>query len=134
MSAFLDTNVVVRYIMRDVPESDDMVRQIIEETPDLVLTEGILNEVAFVLTSNYKLERRDVVDALIGFIQRENISVHHLHTALVVEALLLCRPSHRVSFGDAMLWAEARSAGTRTRVYTLERRFPRTGLELRGEP
>lgn len=134
MSAFLDANIVVRYIMRDVPESNDAVRRIIEEESDLVLSEGILNEIAFVLTSNYRLDRRDVVDALVALIQRENIRVHNLDAALVIEALMLCRPSHRISFADAMLWAVARSAGGNTRVYTLDKRFPRAGLELRQAP
>ncbi|HLI50836.1 MAG TPA: PIN domain-containing protein [Thermomicrobiaceae bacterium] len=134
MSGFLDANVVVRYITRDVPESNDTVRQIIEETPDLVLTEGIIGEIAFVLSRNYLLARQDVVDALVALLQRTNIEVYNLDTALVIDALMLCRPSHRVSFADAMLWAVARSAGTNTRVYSLDKRFPRHGIELRREP
>jgi len=134
VSGFLDANVVVRYITRDVPESNDTVRQIIEETPDLVLTEGIIGEIAFVLSRNYLLARQDVVDALVALLQRTNIEVYNLDTALVIDALMLCRPSHRVSFADAMLWAVARSAGTNTRVYSLDKRFPRHGIELRREP
>jgi len=41
--------------------------------------------------------------------------------------------SARVSFADAMLWAAARSAGAATRVYTLDARFPASGIDVRRE-
>lgn len=44
----------------------------------------------------------------------------------------MCRPSGRVSFGDAMVWAAARSAGVEV-VYTFDRRFPSVGIEVRRE-
>ena len=41
--------------------------------------------------------------------------------------------SARVSFADAMLWAVARSAGAAARVYTLDARFPASGIDVRRE-
>ena len=60
---------------------------------------------------------------------RDNISVSHLDVELVVEALELCSPSNRISFADALLWAEARMTdGT---VHTFDQRFPDRDIALR---
>lgn len=48
----------------------------------------------------------------------------------MIQALLLCSPSGRVSFSDALVWAMARGVGTGSVVYTLDRRFPRLGIEV----
>ena len=92
----------------------------------------MLAETAHVLTSVYRLPRRVVADALIALVQKQNVSVLGLDTALVVQALLLCRPSGRVSFTDALVWAAARSS-RHARVYTFDDRFPDLGVELRRE-
>ncbi len=73
------------------------------------LTEGILTETAYVLTSFYEVPRERVVDSLVEFIGKENVTLHGLHKEVVIAALLLCRPSKRVSFADALLWAVATS-------------------------
>ncbi len=48
---------------------------------------------------------------------------------LWARALFLCRPSRRISFGDALIWAAALASGVR-RVYTLDGRFPREEIEV----
>ena len=40
----------------------------------------------------------------------------------------LCRPSGRVLFADALIWAEAVTNGLN--VYTFDRRFPNSGVAL----
>jgi predicted nucleic acid-binding protein len=49
-----------------------------------------------------------------------------------MRALLLCRPSRRVSFGDALIWAAALASGVK-RVYALDARFPEEELAV-GPP
>lgn len=49
----------------------------------------------------------------------------------MIEALLLCRPSGRTAFADALLWAEARAS--RAALYSFDERFPETGIDLRRE-
>ncbi len=129
--AFLDTSLLIRYLMQDVPDRNEQVRHIIEEHPHLSLTEGIIAEAAYVLTKVYQLPREVVVDALITLLRRRNIQVHGLDKTVAIHGLLLCRPSGRVSFADAMLWAVARSVGGRGTVYTLDGRFPATGITVR---
>ena len=56
---------------------------------------------AYVLTSVYRISRSGAVDHLVAFLQKQNISTFVLDKGLVLQALLLCRPSGRVSFADA---------------------------------
>jgi predicted nucleic acid-binding protein len=47
----------------------------------------------------------------------------------LLQTLLLCRPSGRVSFADALVWAVARSTEEKV-IYSLDERFPRDGVEV----
>ena len=130
MSGFLDTSVIVRYLTGDPPEQSDRAARIIDTEDGLLVTDVVLAETAYVLTSVYQISRSMVVDHLIDLIQKENISVFALNKGVVLRALLLCRPSARVSFADAMVWAAARSADVRI-IYSLDNRFPVDGVEIR---
>jgi predicted nucleic acid-binding protein len=130
LSGFLDTSVVVRYLTGDPSELAEQAAKIIDEEDDLLVTDVVLTETAYVLTSVYQAPREIVVDHLIAFLQKENISPFGLDKGVVLHALLLCRPSGRVSFADAMVWAAARSASSKV-VYSLDERFPSDGLEVR---
>jgi predicted nucleic-acid-binding protein len=83
---------------------------------------------AYVLTSVYGIVREVVVDHLITLLRKENIRPCHLPKGLAIEALLLCRPSHRVSFADALIWAAARADSAA--VFTLDERFPSEGITV----
>ena len=130
MSGLLDTSVVVRYLTGDPPEMAELAAHIIDEGEELQVTDVVLAETAYVLTTVYRVARAIVVDHLTAFLQKENISPFALDKGVVLQALLLCRPSARVSFADAMVWAAARSAGSRV-VYSLDQRFPEDGVEVR---
>ena len=129
MSAFLDTSIVVRYLIGEPQELAEQAAEIIERDENLKITGVAIVESAYVLTSVYEIEREIVVDNLMNFIQRKNISPYAMEKSLVLQALLLCRPSGRVSFADAMIWASARSTGSKI-VYSLDNRFPSDGIEI----
>ena len=133
MSGFLDTSIVVRYLTGDPPELAEKAAQIIDREERLWITDVVLAETSYVLTSVYKISRTIVIDHLIAFLQKENISPFALDKGVALQALLLCRPSGRVSFADAMVWAAARSSENRV-VYTLDERFPEDGLDIRKQP
>jgi len=133
MTAFLDTSIVVRYLTGDPPELAEQAAQIVDGGENLEVTDVVLAETAYVLTSVYRVPQGVVVDHLITFLQKKNISAFALDKGIVLQALLLCRPSGRTSFANAMVWAAARSAGSKV-VYSLDERFPADGLEVRREP
>ena len=132
MSGFLDTSMLVRYLTGDPPQLAEQAARVIDGE-DLKVTDVVLAETAYVLTSVYRVPRDVVVDHLITFLQKRNISPFALDKGFVLQSLLLCRPSGRTSFADALIWAAARSAGSKV-IYSLDERFPTDGLEVRQGP
>ena len=132
MSGFLDTSIIVRYLTGDSPQLAEQAAEIIDKDEDLKITDVAIVETAYVLTSVYEIPREIVVDNLVTFMQKKNISPYALEKGLVLQALLLCRPSRRISFADAMIWAAARSAGSKI-IYSLDDRFPSDGIEILKE-
>jgi predicted nucleic acid-binding protein len=96
------------------------------------LTDVVLAETAYVLSSVYLIPREIVVDHLIAFLQKENVGLFGLDKDIVLQALLLCRPSGRVSYADSLVWAAAHSTDAKV-VYSLDERFPGEGLEIRRQ-
>src|ERR1051326_3726542 len=103
MPAFLDASVLCRYLTDDPPAMAEQAERLIEGETELCITETALAETAYVLRNVYGLTREEIVDLLIAFLQRSNILVHALDKQITIAALLLCRPSGRVSFGDALI-------------------------------
>ena len=128
--AFLDTNMVVRYITGMPSEMATRAAQVIDHLDNLWVTPVVVAETAHVLMSVYQVPRAEVVDHLIELMLKENINSHAIDEDQVIQGLLLCRPSGRVSVPDALIWAEARSAGAQV-VYTFDEAFPSQGLEVR---
>ena len=130
MSGFLDTSLILRYLTGHPPETAADAAEIIDQTNDLQVSDVALIETAYVLRSHYHVPREPIVGLLVALVRKENISIFALDKALVLQGLLMCRPSARVSFPDAMIWAAARSSGVKL-VYSLDQRFPKDGIEVR---
>ena len=128
--AFLDANMVVRYITGMPSEMATRAAQVIDHLVNLWVTPVVVAETAHVLMSVYQVPRAEVVDHLIAFMLKKNINSHAIDEDLIIQGLLLVRPSGRVSVPDALVWAEARSAGAQV-VYTFDEAFPSEGLEVR---
>ncbi len=124
----LDTSVVVRYLTDDPPEMAARAALLIDSRTALAISDLVLVESAYVLTGVYGIDRSEVAEALAALMLRSNVECPHLSVALVVRALQLAGHSGRVSFADALIWAEARQA--EAPVATFDRRFPTEGLEL----
>ncbi len=122
MAALIDTSVAVRYLTNDSPEMAKAAADVVENERDLAITSAALAETAFTLISTYHLPRDIVVDSLVRLVGKQNISVVGMDKEIVIQALEFCRPSGRVSFADALIWAEA--ATNDLKVYTFDRRFP----------
>ncbi len=131
MGALLDTSVVVRYLTGDPPHLAARAARIIDGTHALAVSDVVIAETAYVLSTVYGVPRPALVDALVAFLQKRNVTSLRLDKGAVIQGLLLARPSKRVSFADAMVWAAARSA--REAVYSFDDRFPAEGIELRRE-
>jgi predicted nucleic acid-binding protein len=129
VSGFLDTSVLVRYLRGEPPDMAEQAAEIVERSSELYVTDVALTETAHVLASVYRVAREAIVDALVALLRRRNVTTFRLDKEAVIQGLLLCRPSGRVSIPDAMIWAAARSSDVET-VYTFDRRFPSEGVSL----
>jgi predicted nucleic acid-binding protein len=130
MSRFLDTSMVVRYLTGDPPKLADAAAEVLDGEADLELTDVVIVETAYVLSTVYGIPREAVVDSLIALVQKKNVSLYALEKQRALEALLLCRPSGRVSFADAFIWAAAKEDGAEA-IYSFDERFPDEGIEVR---
>ena len=130
MSGLLDTSMLVRYLTGDPQDLAERAAQVIDQEENLQVNDVVIAETAYVLNSVYKVPRETVVDYLILFLQKSNIQPFGLEKDTLLQALLLCRPSGRVSFADALVWAAARSTEAKV-VYSLDERFPREGVQVR---
>lgn len=55
MSGFLDTSVIVRYLTGDPPHVLEQAARIIDDVDNLQMTDVVLAEIAYVLTSVYRM-------------------------------------------------------------------------------
>lgn len=131
-ASFVDANILLRHFTGRPAEQAEHARRILSEADNVLVTDVALNETAYVLEGQYGIARERIVDWLVSLLQRDNISVYAIDKSIAIDGLMMCRPSGRVSFGDAMVWAAARSAGADV-VYTFDRRFPSVGVEVRRE-
>lgn len=129
--AVLDTSYVVRYLVKEPPDMSQKAADVIDGEEILTLSELVILETAYVLISVYSVPRADVVDSLIELVQRANLRLATLPKPRVLEALQLCRNSARVSFADALIWAQSLHMGAE-RIYTFDGRFPSRGVTIEG--
>jgi predicted nucleic-acid-binding protein len=130
----LDTSVVVRYLSYDIPDLAGRAGQLINSGVPLGITTVAILEASYVLQRPpYNQSRESVVDALIDLLRRRNVQGIGVDADQAALALLLCRPSRTVSFGDALIAATGRSAGVEG-IYTFDARFGRAGLQAVAVP
>ena len=104
----VDTSVVVRYLVGTPPaQARRAARLIDDETVSIGVSVVALAECAHVLRTQYDVEVRDIVDALIGLIQRENVRVLEVRSDLVLESLVRARSMPGRPIPDALIVAAA---------------------------
>ncbi len=130
MSAFVDTNVLVRHLTGDPPAMAERATASLASEPELYLADLVVAETVYVLESFYKAPRDQVATAMRSLIA--------LRSMITVDQALLFRAIEvyeidRLDFAEAYLVACAESTGigsiasfdrTIDRVQTVERIEP----------
>ena len=130
MSAFLDTNVLIRHLTGDPPAQARRATAFLERADELLLADLIVAEVVYVLESFYEVERQRVAElmrAIVGF-----------PAVVVVDEPLLLRALEiyeveRLDFADAYLVASAEATGVTT-IASFDRAIDRLTTVRRVEP
>lgn len=130
MSAFVDTNVLVRHLTGDPPEMAARATAYLAAEDDLFLTDLVVAETVYVLESFYEVPRTQIAEAI--------RSLMALGSVIVVDRGLLLRAvevyeTHRLDFAEAYLVACAESTGV-SRVASFDRTIDRVGTVVRVEP
>ena len=129
MRHYLDTSVLVRYLTGDPEESAARATALLRSGETLWVTEAALLETAYVLEKRYGHPRDAVIGALLNLIREPYVQLQGVEYHALLQALLFCRGSNRVSFGDALIWAAAYA--DQGDVYSFDQRFPRDRVQVR---
>ncbi|HVU79112.1 MAG TPA: type II toxin-antitoxin system VapC family toxin [Gaiellaceae bacterium] len=130
MSAFVDTNVLIRHLTGDPPGQARRATAFLEEADELLLPDLIVAEVVYVLESFYEVERLRVAEltrAIIGF-----PAVVVADTPLLLRALEVYEVN-RLDFADAYLVASAEASGVDT-IASFDQAIDRVPTVSRIEP
>ncbi len=130
MSAFLDTNILIRHLTGDPPAQARRATAFLSRAEELLLPDLIVAEVVYVLESFYEVERQrvaELVRAVIGF-----------PAIVVVDEPLLLRALEvyevdRLDFAEAYLVASAEASGVET-IASFDRDVDRVPTVRRIEP
>ena len=130
MTAFVDTNVLLRHLTGDPPELADRATRYLAAADELLLPDLILAEVAFVLESFYETPRAQVATTLRAVLAFPAIRV--LDADLLQRAVEVYEV-HRLDFADAYLVASAERTGIGV-IASFERTIDRVSTVHREEP
>ncbi|MEE9308654.1 MAG: PIN domain-containing protein [Spirochaetia bacterium] len=97
----VDANVVLRYLLSDVPELYSRSIKILEHEP-VHLPFEVLAEIVYVLEKVYSVSRVEISNSISGVLKYQNISTHD--TEVGVQALKSYADSN-LDFIDALLYA-----------------------------
>ncbi|MBA3309340.1 MAG: type II toxin-antitoxin system VapC family toxin [Nocardioidaceae bacterium] len=130
MSAFLDTNILVRHLTGDPPEMAARAAVYLRTEPELLLADLVVAETVYVLESFYEAPRAQVAEAIRSLLA--------LSSTVVVDENLLLRTlevyeTDGLDFAEAYLVACAESTGV-GRVASFDRSIDRVQTVERVEP
>lgn len=73
MLIYLDTNIIIRYLTRDIEKQAQFAKNLIESDRNLFIPDVVFPEVSYILTSQYKGKRMEIADSLVSIVSRSNI-------------------------------------------------------------
>jgi predicted nucleic-acid-binding protein len=130
VSAFVDTNILVRHLTGDPAEQARRANSFLATTDELLLTDVVVAEVVYVLESFYEVPRARVAELVRAILAFESVVM--LDLSLLLRTLELYEVD-RLDFADAYLVASAETSGVE-RVASFDRSIDRIGTVRRIEP
>ena len=130
MTAFVDTNILVRHLTGDPPAQARRATRYLETAEELLLSDLIAAEVAYVLESYYEVPRTRVAETLRAILAFPTIRV--VDTDLLRRAIEVYEVD-RLDFADAYLVASAERTGIGV-IASFDRSIDRVATVRREEP
>jgi predicted nucleic acid-binding protein len=130
VSAFVDTNVLVRHLTGDPPEQAAQATRLLSRAEVLLLPDLVVAEVVYVLESFYEVPRPRVAELVRAIIAFPAIGV--ADGSLLLRALEVYEV-YRLDFADAYLVAQAETSGVGA-VVSFDKAIDRVPSVRRVEP
>lgn len=130
LSAFLDTNVLIRHLTGDPPDMAERATAALAASERLLVADLVLAECVYVLESFYEVERDRVAELMRAAIALPSIAV--LDAPLLLRALEIYEVD-RLDFAEAYLVANAEVTGVGA-VMSFDRAIDRVRTIERVEP
>lgn len=130
MSAFVDTNVLVRHLTGDPPAMAARATAYLQSERELLLTDLVAAETVYVLESFYEAPRHEVAQAVRSLVAFDSIVC--VDPALLLRAIEVYE-TDRIDFAGAYLVACAESTGV-GQVVSFDRSIDRIDTIERVEP
>jgi len=127
----VDTSVIVRYLVGSPPAQAKRAARLIDDDETQIGVSAVaLAECAHVLRTQYEVGQGDIIESLIGLIQRDNVRVLGIRTDLLVESLVRARAMPGRPIPDAMIVAASKAADALP-LATFDRDQHRYGIAIR---
>jgi predicted nucleic acid-binding protein len=106
-----DTSVLVRYLVGTPAAQARRAARLMDGEDEIGVSVVALAECAHVLRTQYEVGLADIIEALIGLVQKANIRILDLRTDLAVELLVRARALPGRPIPDALIVAASLQAG-----------------------
>lgn len=130
MTAFVDTNILVRHLTGDPPEMAARATAYLRSESGLLLTDLVVAETVYVLESFYEATRDQVAHSMRSLLSFDTVIC--VDSALLLRAIEVYE-TDRVDFAEAYLVACAETTGV-GRVASFDRSLDRVSTVERIEP
>jgi predicted nucleic acid-binding protein len=126
-----DTSVIVRYLVGSPTDQARRAAVLIDDPEtDVGMSVVALAECAHVLRTQYDVGQVDIIDSLVGLIQRENVHILGVRSDVLVEMLVRARGLPGRPIPDAMIVANCVAADA-IPLATFDRDQQRYGISIR---
>lgn len=130
MSAFVDTNILVRHLTADPPEMAKRATAFLADATELYLADLIVAETIYVLESFYRAPRNEIATVIRSLLSMRSVTT--VDPALLLRAIEVYE-FDRLDFAEAYLVACAETTGV-GRVASFDRAIDRVTTVERLEP
>jgi predicted nucleic-acid-binding protein len=109
----VDTNIILRYLLNDVPGQSEIARREMKSGDVIILTQ-VVAEVIYVLSKIYKVDRKDISENLLKIFSLENVVVENEE---IVYFTVFEYGNSKLDFVDELLYANSRIRGIEVKTF-----------------
>ena len=125
----VDTSVLVRYLVGTPAAQARKAAALVDGSDEIGVSPVAIAECAHVLRTQYDIAQGDILDSLIGLVQRENVRVLGLRTDVLVGVLVRARQLPGRPIPDALIVATSLGADALP-LATFDRDHRRYGIPI----